>query len=234
MKEPVIFKFQSQNAANIAISDAIVAAIENGIKLRGYANIALSGGSTPAPAYKELANKNLDWKNVNIALVDERWVDIDNDGSNEAMLHNAFENAKGVKIISMKTNDETAAIGCAKLEPIYKNLRPFDAIILGMGNDAHTASWFSGANHLEDILRNDCAQTLAAIDASHSVVGGKYPQRISLTLPPIAESEMVLLLIFGQEKLQIFEQSVTGDARSKPIKAAIDAASNGLIVFWAP
>lgn len=234
MKEPVILKFESKEGAYQAIASALESAAINGITKRKHANIALSGGSTPEPAYVDFAKRNLDWSNVSIALVDDRWVDNDNEGSNEAMLHRAFESAKGVKIIGMKNNAATPEEGCEILEPIYKNMRPFDAIILGMGNDAHTASWFSGANHLEDILRNDCAQTIAAIDASHSVVGGKYPQRMTLTLPPIAESEMVILLIFGQEKLKVFEQSVTGDARSAPIKAAIDAASCGLMVFWAP
>jgi 6-phosphogluconolactonase len=232
--KPQIFKFSSRPYASEALVSALSAAINNGIKEKNFANIALSGGSTPEPIYQELAGQDIDFSKVNIALVDERWVDINHEASNEAMIRRAFKNANGINIISMKTNDETPAIGAQNLEQIYKNLRPFDAIVLGMGNDAHTASWFSGAIGLDEILSGDNTHTLAAIDASHSEVGGKYPQRITLTLPPIAETQMLLLLIFGQDKLEVFERSVTGDARLKPIKAAIDSASHGLVVFWAP
>lgn len=232
MKSPVTFKFEERRQAGHSIIAAISAAIEHAIKTKGFANIALSGGSTPEPIYTELANENIDWSKVTIALVDERWVDIDDKGSNEAMLRRAFSNAKGVKIIGMKTDAPDYLIGAQNIEETYKKLRPFDAIVMGMGNDAHTASWFMGANHLDEVLSLDCGKTIAAIDASHSEVGKAYPQRLTLTMPPIAECTMVLLLIFGDDKLEVLEQSVTGEG-SSPIAILSQRAAHGLVAFWA-
>ncbi len=231
MKNPVVFKFEGRKQAGTAMVSALKTAIEYAIKSKGFANIALSGGSTPEPVYTELANESLDWSKVTIALVDERWVDIDDKGSNEAMLRRAFQNAKGVKIIGMKTAAENYKIGAQEIETLYEILRPFDAIVMGMGNDAHTASWFSGANHLDEVLSLDCSKTIAAIDASHSEVGKAYPQRLTLTMPPIAECAMLLLLIFGDDKLDVLERN-TGEG-SSPIAVLGQRATHGLVAFWA-
>lgn len=231
---PAVFQFDDRNQCLDALIGALSVATKNAIETKGFANIALSGGSTPEPAYTKFANEDFDWSKVTIALVDERWVDVNDDASNEKMIRRAFANAKGVKIVGMKTDDATPQEAAVKLDEIYKKLRPFDAIILGMGPDAHTASWFSGANGLDEILNENCAQNIAPIDASHSEVGGKYPHRLTMTLPPIVETQMLLGLIFGHDKLEVLEHCVAGDARSMPIKAAIDAARHGLAFFWAP
>ncbi len=232
MTEPVVFKFEGRRQAGLSIIAALKAAIEHAIATKGFANIALSGGSTPEPIYTELAKEIIDWSKVTIALVDERWVDVDNNGSNEAMLHRAFKNAKGAKIIGMKTDAPDYVKGAMGIETLYEILRPFDAIVMGMGNDAHTASWFMGANHLDEVLSLDCSKTIAAIDASHSEVGKAFPHRLTLTLPPIAECAMVLLLIFGDDKLEVLERSVTGEG-SSPIAILSQRATHGLVAFWA-
>lgn len=232
---PAIFKFDERGECIDALVGALKVATSHALETKGFANLALSGGSTPEPAYEAFAQLDFDWSKVTIALVDERWVaPDDDDASNEKMIRRAFANAKGVKIVGMITDDDTIEKAAIKLDEIYKNLRPFDAIVLGMGPDAHTASWFSGANGLDEILNENCAKNIATINASHSEVGGKFPHRLTMTLPPIVETQMLIALIFGQDKLEVLEQSVTGDARSMPIKAAIDSALHGLAFFWAP
>lgn len=233
MSEAPFFAFNSKLDANISLANALFAAAQAAHHEGRRARIALSGGSTPEPAYKEFASRQLDWENIDIALVDDRWVNIDNDGSNEKMLRRAFAGTKA-NIISMKNNAPTPFEGAAYIDKIYANLRPFDAIVLGMGNDCHTASWFPDSNGLEDILSPNCKQSVAGIDASHSEVGKAFPLRITMTLPPVAEAKMVLLLIFGEEKKQVLNSALIGEVDKAPIKYAKDAAQDSFVVFWAP
>lgn len=233
MSEVPFFTFTSREEANIALANALYAAASAAIQEGRRARIALSGGSTPEPAYKEFATRNIDWEKTDIALVDDRWVDIDNDGSNEKMLRRAFEGTKA-NIIGMKNSALTPFDGAKALDDIYENLRPFDAIVLGMGNDSHTASWFPDSESLMEILSKDCNKTVAGIDASHSEVGKAFPNRITMTLPPIAEAKMVLLLIFGEEKKQVLNSALIGEVEEAPIKFARDAAQDSFVVFWAP
>lgn len=228
-----INKFENRDAAFAALAAALKDATKNAIAKNGHANIALSGGSTPEPAYKDYAEGGFNWNDVNIILVDERWVDIDDDGSNEKMLHRAFTAAKGVNIIGMKQKNADLYDAIPVVEMIYNKYLPADAIVLGMGEDAHTASWFAGADNLDEILKPDYPHNIAPMNAAHSEVGKKYPLRITLTLPAIASCDMVMLLIFGIKKIEVFERAITGDASSGPIKAAVDAAKKGFVVFWA-
>jgi 6-phosphogluconolactonase len=232
-KMPNIKKFPTRDAAFAALSAAIKDATKNAIANKGFANIALSGGSTPEPAYKDYADADFDWSKVNILLVDERWVDVTDDGSNEKMLQRAFAAAKDVNIIGMKNEVTDLYTAIPIVEAVYNKHLPADAIVLGMGEDAHTASWFAGADNLEDILKPGYPHNIAPINAAHSEVGKKYPLRITLTLPAIASCDMVMLLIFGIKKLEVFERAITGDASSSPVKAAVDAAKKGFVVFWA-
>ena len=232
MSEVPFFSFASKSEANIALANALFAAASAALHEGRRARIALSGGSTPEPAYKEFASRDLDWEKVDIALVDERWVDVDNDGSNEKMLRRAFSGSNA-NIIGMKNDAATPFAGAAELEKIYAKLAPFDAIVLGMGNDAHTASWFKDADGLEEILSQNCKQTVAGIDASHSEVGKAFPLRMTMTLEPVAKAKMVLLLIFGEEKKQVLNSALIGEVEEAPIKFARDAAQDSFVVFWA-
>lgn len=232
MSEVPFFSFASHKEANIALANALYAAVSAAHHEGRRARIALSGGSTPEPAYREFASRDIDWEKVDIALVDERWVELENDGSNEKMLRRAFASTKA-NVIAMKNSASTPFEGAAELDKIYAKLRPFDAIVLGMGNDAHTASWFTHSNGLDKILDKNCEQTVAGIDASHSEVGKAFPLRMTMTLPPIATAKMVLLLIFGEEKKQVLNSALIGEAELAPIKNARDAAQDSFVVFWA-
>lgn len=230
-----MLKFENRNEAIKAAADSIEAAINNALSKNKRARIAVSGGSTPEPIFKDLAMRNLDWENIDIALVDDRWVNLDNAGSNEAMIRRAFEDAKGVNIIGMKNNNLDAFAAENEINEIYSKLRPFDAILLGMGNDGHTASWFPKAKELEELL-SKTPKTIMATDVSHSSVGGAYPQRMTITLPVVAETEMVILALFGEEKLKTFEHCISNNDENEceyPINTARKSNIDNFVIFWA-
>ncbi len=228
-----LFRFEDRKSACNATADALAVYAQNAITEGRRARIALSGGSSPAPAYQAFAAMDLDWHQVDIALVDDRWVDLADAGSNEAMIKRAFEPAVGVTIHSMKTAHLMPFEGQATLEPVYAALRPFDAIVLGMGPDAHTASWFAGSPQLGACLSYDTAQTLMAVDASNAPVAMPYPLRMTMTLPPIAQAGQLILLLFGEDKKQVLADALNTDVTQAPIKAVLEACGDRCVVFWA-
>ncbi len=233
IQELALFGFAHRQGVEDAVATALEASVSAAHGAGRRARIALSGGASPAPAYTKFASLTLDWSRVDIALVDDRWVDLDDAGSNEAMVIKAFEAAKGVTIFGMKTPHVTPFEGEATLEPIYAALRPFDVVVLGMGPDAHTASWFPGSSQLMDCLDKNAAHTVIGVDASAAPVSGAYPLRMTMTLPAIKEAEQVILLLFGDDKKQVLTRALDTPAMNAPITAAIDACGERLVVFWA-
>jgi 6-phosphogluconolactonase len=228
-----LFAFDDRVSACRATADALAAFARAAINEGRRARIALSGGSSPAPAYRAFAAMDLTWSQVDIALVDDRWVDLDDPGSNEAMIRAAFAAAKGVTVHSMKTKDALPFEGEARLEPIYAKLRPFDAIVLGMGPDAHTASWFPASPQLAACLTPDQTRTLMGVDASAAPVAAPYPYRMTMTLPAVAEAGQVIVLLFGADKKQILANALDTDVTQAPIRAVLEACGERVVVFWA-
>jgi 6-phosphogluconolactonase len=229
-----VLSFETREAAALSLADALEVAARAALDAGRRARLALSGGTTPEGAYRALAARDLDWSRVDLALVDERWVDADDPASNEGLLRRAFAAARAVTIHPMKTAHATPAEAVATLDAPYARLRPFDAVALGMGPDAHCASWFPGGIGLAAALDPAGAATVAAIDAQAAPVSGAHPLRMTLTLPPVAEAGMVALLIFGDDKLATLEAALGRPHLDAPIRAAVEAAQERFMVHHAP
>eukprot|EP01038_Epipyxis_sp_PR26KG_P019949 gene19949-28238_t len=145
------------NGAELAekLADAVSSALSNAIVERGTASLAVSGGSTPKAFFKALSTRKIDWANVVITLVDERFVPADNPRSNHLLVsENLLQaDAKLAKFLPLYqdalTAEDAAKIVTEKASSISS---PFDVAILGMGNDGHTASFFPGGNNLSQAL----------------------------------------------------------------------------------
>ena len=198
----------------------------------------VSGGSTPEPLYKALSNSDLDWESVYVALVDERWVDIGHDKSNEAFTvkHLIQNKAAAANLIGMKNSAETAAAGLADCEAAYQQLaQPFDITILGMGSDGHTASLFPHAQGLDEALNPDSDSLCAAITAKQSEVTGAIVERMTLSLAGLLRSKSLVLLITGEEKLAVLRAAQgEGDVKDMPIRAVLRQDRVPVTVYWAP
>jgi 6-phosphogluconolactonase len=228
-----MFAFDDRQSACTTTADALATFARAAIAAGRRARIALSGGSSPAPAYRAFAHMDIEWHQVDIALVDDRWVDLDNAGSNEAMIRDAFAPAEGVTIFGMKSAHATPFEAVASLDPIYAKLRPFDAIVLGMGPDAHTASWFPASPHLADCLSMATTKTVLGVDARAAPVAAPFPWRMTMTLPAIAEAGQLIVLLFGEDKKQILADALDTDVTQAPIRAALEACGERVVVFWA-
>jgi len=228
--------FSCKEDLNKALQDDVVATLKSALKDKLRACIALSGGSSPKELYNSLSSLDLDWGSVDVALVDERWVGIEHAASNEAFIRNNLikNKASTANLVSMKTADHTAQLGLREVERRYEELTlPFDFTILGMGGDGHTASLFPAAKGLSEALSEDCL--IAAIEAKKSTVTGANVERISLSLKGIFHSKKVVLLISGQEKLNVYQLAKTNTDETKmPVSAVLNQSKTDIHVYWAP
>lgn len=215
-----------------AATQAIAVALRTGIAARGEACAALSGGTTPAPAYERLARLELDWSKVTLALADERLAPVDQDASNEGMLRRTLGPAlaRGARIAPLFSDAATVAEAAARADALYARLR-FDIVLLGMGLDGHTASWFPGAAGLVGALDLTNPRSVVALDAPQAY-GARL--RLSLTRSALARADAIVVLIAGEDKRERFEAALRKPIELAPIAALFDGVTREPAVFWAP
>jgi 6-phosphogluconolactonase len=211
------------------IADALCA----GMAGSGGGCAALSGGSTPAPAYHLLAAQALDWPHVTFALVDERFVAPDHPASNEALLRRALAPAlaAGARLLPLFASGLTPDEASARAGAIYATLH-FDMVVMGMGADGHTASWFPGAEGLRDALDPANPRMVTALRAPQAEGAA---DRLSLTLAAVARADQVLMLITGDQKRELLAAALSSHAGPRaPVAALFDHLRARPTVLWAP
>ncbi len=228
--------FASRAELIAALQQECEQALLTAVEERGEATFMVSGGSSPEALYKSMSNLDLPWESIYVALVDERWVNFDHDKSNEAFVVNSLIQNKAAvaNLIGMKNTAESAQEGLADCEAAYQQLaQPFDITILGMGSDGHTASLFPNANGLQEALTTDAL--CAAINAHPSEVTGAITERMTLSLNGLLQSKALVLLLTGEEKLNVFRAAQAGsDVNEMPIRALLQQDKVPLTVYWAP
>lgn len=211
-----------------SVADRIRTAIAEG----GTAAIAVSGGSTPGKFFAALGKtKDIEWDKVIVTLVDERWVDETSDRSNallvnEKMLQGPAAVARFFPLYS--GGDEPDAAGIARTNELVSTLpKPFAAVILGMGNDGHTASFFPGGDTLDQALTAE-GPTLAI-----RAPGAGEP-RVTFTLPRLLETDGLYLHIEGEEKAAVLDKALgDGPVEDMPVRAVLRSGAP-ITVYWAP
>ena len=108
--------------------------------------------------------------------------------------------------------------------------RPFDVIVLGMGTDGHTASFFPGGDRLKQAIDTESRALVLPIHAR-----GLKEARLTLTLPVIVEARFIALHIEGQTKLDVFERALQdGPVEELPIRAVLKNTRHPVQVYWSP
>jgi 6-phosphogluconolactonase len=223
-----------------AVAQALAAAIRSGVEGRGEAWLALAGGSTPFAAYRKLATRDLPWRHVHLLASDERWVPAGHDKRNERALAEAFAAAEGVNLHPLVPThadaEGFAASAELRLRAAEASLAPlghraFDAVLLGMGVDAHFASLFPRVTPAPAL---DAGGRAAAVALEPDPLPPEAPfPRVSLTLSRLASAKCLMLMITGQTKLRVLEEARTLPASEAPIHALLSAAPD-LAIHWSP
>ena len=215
-----------------SLAAAIADNLRSALAARAHASLALSGGNTPKRFLQALSRQALPWQDVIVTLVDERWVPESNERSNarllrENLLHGAAAEARFLPLHRDTPEPEQA------LPEVERDLAllpsPFDALVLGMGNDGHTASFFPGGDRLADAL--DPATTARALPMRAPDAG---EPRITLTLPPILAARHLYLHMEGTEKQRVLEDAITGNdaGAGYPVRSVLRHATSPVQVFY--
>lgn len=224
-------RFETRAEASIAAADRAVAALERRLDGQGEASIVVSGGSTPADFLRELSTRTLDWPNVHVLPSDERWVGVDHDDSNEAMIRRALlaGNAADATLHALYSTERSVDERCEDIGDAFKTLPfPFAFVLLGMGADGHFASLFPDAGNLAAGLDPENASLCIPVRTAASPHA-----RISLTLAALARSDEIVLLIFGDDKWQTLE-AAKSNGDSLPVSRLLRQKRAPVSVYWAP
>ena len=175
--------------------------------------IALSGGNTPAPVYARLAAEahDLPWKSVRFTFGDERCVPPDDPKSNFRMARESLFDPQGIpeqsimrlrgeiapSLAAQEYEDALALLATQHGETIYRH----DLILLGMGDDGHTASLFPETAALAEQVRRVVANYVPKLEA----------WRLTMTLPLLNQSRQVLFLARGDKNHEVLERAIAED-----------------------
>jgi len=219
-------RFGSTAGLDEALAGYIALRLAADVREHGQASLAVSGGSTPTGMFRRLSHCELDWAKVWLTLVDERCVATDSPDSNERLLRQELlqNRAVAARFIGMA---DTGANGLEALEEEIAAIpRPFSAVVLGMGGDGHTASWFPQAENLSALLDPANPADVALTDpvtAAH--------RRLTLTLAAILDSREIVLHITGEAKRAVLESAC---ARGYPVAAVLQQNLCPVSIWWAP
>ncbi|WP_456376690.1 6-phosphogluconolactonase [Thiolapillus sp.] len=171
----------------------ILACARDAIRQKGCFSLVLAGGSTPARIYRLLAQQDQDWSAWQFYFGDERCLPVDHPDRNSVMTeqnlfrHIPVQNHQ-IHVIPAEEGAEVAAASYARE---IETALPFDLVLLGLGEDGHTASLFPGQEYPEDQL------VVAVHDAPKPP-----PERVSLNYGALSSAQELLFLVSGQGKVK--------------------------------
>ncbi|AHZ71997.1 6-phosphogluconolactonase [Pseudomonas mandelii JR-1] len=210
-------------ALNVAkqLSDAIDA--------RGSATLVVSGGRSPVAFFQNLAKQKLDWSKVVVTLADERWVPVEHADSNAGLLKRYLLQGPAAKAQFLSLYSATANLELAaeQADRLLAELPPIDVLILGMGDDGHTASLFPNSPNLADALKVDGTRRC------YPMLAPTVPhQRLTMSRALLASAKTTVLSISGQSKLTTLSAALAGDdVAAMPIRAFLQPT---LEIYWCP
>ena len=213
-------RFEFADGALLArtLAEDVAAELARAIEARGHAALAVSGGTTPIQFFKALSVQKLSWSRVTITLVDERQVPPTSERSNARLVREHL------------LKNEAAR---ARFEPLLNNpgaadVPPFDVVILGMGADGHTASFFPGSPELAAATAADAEEKIMAVTAP-----GAPEPRLTFTLPWLLRASLLSLHIEGADKKLVLQRALgPGPVADMPIRAVLRAATP-ISLYWA-
>ncbi|WP_445379732.1 6-phosphogluconolactonase [Pseudomonas syringae] len=212
-----------------ALAETVAERLKQAISKNGLATLVVSGGRSPVAFFQRLAAQPLEWSKVVISLADERFVPTEHADSNAGLLHRHLlqgpvAKAKFLGLYSVASSVEEAAQAA---DQALAELPPIDVLILGMGDDGHTASLFPNSPNLSEALdlqgERRCLPMLAP-SVPH--------QRLTLTRRLLASARSPVLSVSGQAKLDTLRAALAGDDLAEmPVRAFLNPS---LEIYWCP
>jgi 6-phosphogluconolactonase len=211
--------FENREALAKALAQRVSQSLSKAVTMMGDAVLFVSGGNTPALFFEFLSKTEISWDKVTITLVDERQVDETSPRSNARLVKQNLmcNNAAAARFVPLFENTAAAA----KLIP--------DCVILGMGEDGHTASFFPGGDRLTEALDRNSTCSISTMQAPSA-----GEPRLTYSLPRLLEAKTICLHIEGQSKINVMEKALAGsDQNEMPVRAVLHSG-HPIEIFWCP
>ena len=203
-------------ANDAAVAEAAAALIGDAVNTNGR-TIGLAGGSTPRATYERLPALQLDWSDTALWVSDERWVPSDDPDSNVRMVREAFVDAVGAHLIAPDFGlGDPAAAAEAYTQALDEAMGdgPPDLVLLGIGDDGHTASLFPGTVALE----------ATGPRVVQNWVADKKVWRLTATFDLLWSASHVVFIVTGEAKAAVMAE-IIDDARPYPAQRVASGAS---------
>ncbi len=188
------------------------------------ATLVVPGGNTPRYYLPALAKCALPWNRITVTLSDERWVDVNDEQSNEHLAKQHLMNhlPANTPFVGLKTQHDNPFAAVDKIHQRLDQLPlPLSLTVLGLGEDGHIASLFPGMN--PDLLSiHHCVAVAPPIAPS---------LRVSLSLEMLAESEQIALVVTGEAKRKLLDQVCENPDPKLPIVWLLQRTQSLVMVF---
>lgn len=224
--------FENREQLAVDLADNIITRLDTAISEKGQALLAVSGGSTPKLLFQELSARDFAWNKVTVILVDERYVSPNDPRSNEKLIREnlATDKASEINILGFWMDGYAIHDAMNALDDKFRSMNNIDVVILGMGLDGHTASFFPDGNNLADAINPSCSKTILDMEAK-----GAGEPRLTITLPPIMKAHFHVLHIEGDEKHKVLQQAMSEKTEQiLPIRSVVEAVELPIHLYWAP
>lgn len=202
MERPIII-FSSKELLEDALLLDIKLKLTEAISKFGIAKLLLSGGSTPSGLYQKLSSTNLEWSKVIVGLVDERYIENTSNHSNEKLIRSTLliNQAKKATFVPMIKTLSDEKENFIKINQSYSIFNESTVVVLGMGDDGHTASLFP-----KD------PDSISATNSKSSIHYTNSPsipmRRITCTPSLLFSAKNIFLMITGENKKAVLFNAV--------------------------
>ncbi|WP_437880517.1 6-phosphogluconolactonase [Pseudomonas sp. LRF_L74] len=221
------FDDDMQLASELAAT--VAEALRRAIAKRDTACLVVSGGRSPVAFFQRLAQQRLDWARVTVSLADERWLPVSHGDSNEGLVHRHLlqGQAAAARFIGLYRPAATLEEAAQAADHALAELPPIDVLVLGMGEDGHTASLFPASPNLSQAL--DPVQPVRCFAMQAPSVPH---QRLTLSVSLLAKARRTLLAVQGQGKLRTLRRAMGGVGdEAMPIRSFL---RRPLEIHWCP
>jgi 6-phosphogluconolactonase len=229
-------RFTDKNELTEALAQMVVAHLTAAVHERGEASLVVSGGTTPGPLFDRLSSLPAPWDRVTVTVSDERWVGLDSPMSNEQLLRTRLITGQAARLQMVPIKNAHPEPEQAEVDvsaALQAMPRPYDLLILGMGENMHTASLFPHADGLKAALDLDDPMYARAIRPIPP--DDAEPPRMTLTLRAILDSRLIVILFTGEKKWAAYQQALAGDdIEAAPVRAVLQQTQTPVQVWWAP